>query len=327
MLRDKAEFRRLSRRRRVLIDCDPGIDDALALFFAFASDRLEIEAITTVFGNADVRQCTDNLIKILDISGLKRIPEIGIGSDRPLVEKRLEARATHGRNGLGDIRLDPPKNDYSVNDAIELAASKILTKKIDYIIATGPLTNIARIIAKSPRIVDLVKRIYIMGGALFVKGSVTPYAEFNIYSDPHAAKMIFDSKIPKTLVSLDVTEKVILKKRDLERFEKDESRISRFIVDIADYAISHHRNIRRAEGAYMHDPLCVGVAIDDEICEYSQGYAEVTESGPERGRVVISKKNRGNRASNITYCKRVNSGNFKELFLGHLMKLAKEAAN
>lgn len=310
-----------------MIDCDPGIDDALALFFALASKELKVEAVTTVYGNVGVRLCTKNLKNILSLSGLNTLPEIGIGSNRPLKKRRLRPRGVHGRDGLGDVLLGPPKIGLRLNEAVELAATKILSKEIDHIIATGPLTNIAKIITNDSEIPRLIKRIYIMGGALFVKGNITPYAEFNIYNDPEAAKIVFDSKIPKTLVGLDVTRKVILNKKDLVGFKTGKNKLSSFIIDIANFSIEYHRNIRRAIGAYMNDPLCVGVAIDEDICEYERAYLDVRLKGVERGRTTLSRTCVKEGASKTTYCKGVKAKRFKKLFLGRLKKLLKEVEN
>jgi len=312
----------LEERKRVLIDCDPGIDDALALLFALASERLKVEAITTVYGNVSVEQCTENLKKILGLSGVKKFPQVGIGSDTPLRGEALESRTVHGRDGLGNVSHALSNIDLSFGDAVTLARSKILSGDVEYIIATGPLTNIAKLVTSDPKISDLVKRIYIMGGAVFVKGNVTPHAEFNIYNDPEAAKIVFDTKIPKVLVGLDVTHKAILEKKDLIELERFGNRLSRFIVDIAMFAITYHKGSRNSKGAYMNDPLCVGVAVDDGICEYGIGALDIVLKGPERGRIIAK-----NGSPKITYCKGVDVKRFKELFLTHLVKLSKEAVN
>ncbi|MDB4349865.1 nucleoside hydrolase [Omnitrophica bacterium] len=313
----------MKREKSVLIDCDPGIDDALALFFAFASDRLKVEAVTTVYGNVSARQCTRNLIKILSLCGLKRLPDIGIGSKGPLVKRRPRPRAVHGKDGLGDTNLTLAKKEIFLDDAVELAIRKILSKSVDYIIATGPLTNIAKIVSKDPRVSGLIKRIYIMGGAISVKGNVTPYAEFNIYNDPEAASIVFSSRIPKTLVSLDVTQRVVLEKKDLSGLKESGKGLSRFISDIANYSIAYNRRFRGLNGASLHDPLCAGVAADEDICEYAEGRFDICLSGPERGRITASSGG----GDKITYARGVDVVRFKELFLYNLNKLCKEAAN
>jgi len=310
------------KKKGVLIDCDPGIDDALAILFALASNKLDIKAITTVYGNVGVRQSTRNLITILEISGLGVVPEIGIGSNGPLVKKRPKKRYVHGRDGLGDTLRGRPGKIARLEDAVRLAAAKILSKEIEYIIATGPLTNVAKIIRSKPKIPDLIKRIYIMGGAFFVKGNVTPYAEFNIYNDPEAAKIVFDSHIPKTVIGLDVTQKVILERKDLIGFEKGRGRLSGCIYDIANFAVSYHREFRGARGAYMNDPLCVGAAIDSTICKYKKGLLDIKLNGAQRGRIVAGAK--GALPRDTMYAYSVNAERFKKLFLKSLTKMCKE---
>lgn len=308
--------------KRVLIDCDPGIDDALALLFAFSSDELNVKAVTTVYGNVPVRQCLSNLMKVLHVARPRPMPEIGIGADRPLKKKRLKPRGVHGKDGLGDLKIHFPDLKYDVVDAIELASAKILSGEIDCIIATGPLTNIARLITKDERIPPLLKRIYIMGGVFASGGNISPFAEFNIYNDPEAAKTIFSSDIPKTLVGLDVTRKVILERGDIKRFRNGKEDVSRLIAGIGNFAITYHRKYRNVKGAYMNDPLCVGVAVDETICSYRSAKLDVVLKGKERGRVLVKKA-----APDVLLCRDVNVKRFKRLFLHNLERLCKEVAN
>jgi inosine-uridine nucleoside N-ribohydrolase len=309
-----------------LIDCDPGIDDALALLFALSTKRLKVEAITTVYGNVSVEQCTENLIDILSLSGLEILPEVGKGAKKPLAKKRLRPRAVHGTDGLGDTGLEIGRRDIRVKDAVELAASKILSGSIDYIVATGPLTNVANIIAKIPDISDYLKGIYIMGGAIFVRGNITQYAEFNIYNDPEAALLVFRSDIQKTIVSLDVTQKVVLSAGDMARLRRPQNALSDFVYNIAAYSMEYNKKVRRIQGASMHDPLCVGVVVDEGICDYASGRFDIKTSGQQRGRVVKADGSIEAKARVIKYCRDVNVSRFKKLFINHLKQLYQMSA-
>lgn len=314
-------------KKNVLIDCDPGIDDAFALLFALSSQKLDVKAVTTVYGNVGVKQCTRNLLGILDISGRENLPDIGMGSSAPLKKKRLRKRDVHGKDGLGNSGIGRNNLKVCVKDAVDLAVTKILSGSVDYIIATGPLTNIARVIRKDRRVPDLVKRIYIMGGAISVGGNITPFAEFNIYNDPEAASIVFNSDIPKTLVSLDVTRKVLLKDRDIGQLTGLGGDLGSFIGDLAAFSRNFNTRFRNARGVSMHDPLCVGVSAYNAICSYDIGYFDVRLSGRERGRIVPAAKTRTGEKRRIAYCKDVDVTKFKKIFLNTIKSLIKEELN
>ena len=308
-----------AKHKNILIDCDPGIDDALALFLALGESAFRIKAVTTESGNVGINQTTKNLISILQLVDMKAFPKIGKGSARSLKGKILEARTVHGNDGLANSYLDLPEPDLEIQDGIGLIVSEITSKYIDTLIATGPLTNIAKAMQAQPGIQKDLKSLYIMGGALAVPGNVTKFAEFNFACDPEAADIVLDSKIPVTLVSLDVTQKAILREDDLRRFKKLDNRLSGFIQHVAGYSIDFHRRIRGVEGAYIHDPLTVGIAIDEGLAEFEDLCLGVELSGEERGRLVIKKG-----SPNTRFVRRVDYKKFMELFLGNLEKLVKE---
>ena len=304
-------------RKNVLIDCDPGIDDALALLLALSSDDLNVEGLTTVYGNVGVDRSTENLINILGLTGLRYSPRIGKGAARPLIAERLGERLVHGKDGLGNTDLVTCREGVEIEDACELAVSLIEGGRIDYIIATGPLTNIANIIKKCPDISKKLKGIYLMGGAIAVEGNITPYAEFNIYNDPEAASSVFESDLPKTVVSLDVTRDVTLNDQDLHALSETRNKLSKFICDIVSYSIDYNRRFRGLPGASLHDPLCVGVAADEGISTYKEGRFGIELNGRERGRIKEGE-------NIVRYCVQVNVERFKELLLTGLTRMIKE---
>jgi len=281
-----------------------------------------LRAITTESGNVGIEQTTKNLIDILQLSTIKKFPEIGKGSPKPIKGKEREARLVHGTDGLGSSKLNLPHIDIKVQPGIDLIVREIISGNIDTIIATGPLTNIALALCKEPRIKSKLKNLYIMGGALRVPGNVTEHAEFNFFCDPEAVKLVLDSGIPITLVSLDVTEKAILTDKDLEGLKDIKTSLSQFIQHIADYSINYHKEFRKAQGAYIHDPLAVGIAIDESLGCFENLSIGIDVSGDRRGRIFIKEG-----SPNIRFCNNVDYKRFLNLFLERLEELSKEVIN
>src|SRR2546426_10720650 len=192
---------------RIILDTDPGIDDALALFLALASPELQLEAITTVSGNVHVDLTTRNALTLLELAGRTDIP-VARGCDRPLSRQPVFAEYVHGQNGLGGVELPEPQLQPVGQHAVDLIIERVMAAPREItLVPIGPLTNIALALRKEPRIAEHVREVVIMGGALRVPGNVTPEAEFNIYADPHAAHIVFHAGWPIRLVSLDVTNK------------------------------------------------------------------------------------------------------------------------
>src|SRR3972149_11628079 len=199
--------------KKVLIDCDVGVDDALALILAVHSPELEVKAVTGVNGNVPLEQVFENIQKVLSLICPKNKPLIAKGADQPLRGKPRYAHSVHGQDGLGGAKIDRKEGkewwQFYAGPADELI-TKIARQHPDEmtLIAIGPLTNLSLAIQKDPEGMRKLKEIVIMGGAVRTRGNMTPYAEFNIFSDPLAAKAVFESGLPITLVPLDVTHQV-----------------------------------------------------------------------------------------------------------------------
>jgi purine nucleosidase len=205
------------KKRRIILDTDPGIDDALAILLALASPEVELEAITVTFGNCSVDQGVQNALSILELARANHIP-VAKGADRPLVQPLLLAPETHGNTGLGYAQLPPASIEPDPTPAVNLLIEKVMAQPGELtIVAVGPLTNLALAIRLKPGIVQAVKNVYIMGGAIRYDGNTTPLAEYNTYCDPHAAHIVFHSGLPITLVPLDVTYQVVFTSDDLAR--------------------------------------------------------------------------------------------------------------
>jgi purine nucleosidase len=303
--------------RRVLIDCDPGIDDALAILLAISTRKaLSVEAITTVSGNVDVDQCTRNVLAILELCNLENPPVVGVGCRLPLNGDPLRAGGVHGEYGLGNYPVSSQTLLSQVVNGIELIPALCLSKRIDTIISIGPLTNIARVLIENPRVTDCLSEIVIMGGAVFVPGN-TDGAEFNIASDPEAASIVFSSNIvKKILVSLDITQKVLLTAGHLQRFrEYKKNRLSDFIVNIARYSINRHRRGMSLQGCYLHDPLAVGVCIEAGLVRTEPLCIDV-DTVTRKGRTFVA-----DGPPNVLFCSEVDQESFMDLFLDAMASL------
>jgi purine nucleosidase len=172
---------------RMILDTDPGIDDALAIFLALASPEVQLEAITTVSGNVPIEHTTRNALALLELAGRTDIP-VARGCDRPLLGSAALAADVHGENGLGGVLLPEPRLLTQGQHAVELIIERVLAAPGEItLVAVGPLTNLALALRREPRLVEAVREVVIMGGALRVPGNITPCAEFNIFVDPHAA--------------------------------------------------------------------------------------------------------------------------------------------
>jgi purine nucleosidase len=223
--------------KKVIIDCDVGVDDALALILAFHSPELEVKAVTGVNGNVPLETVFTNIQKVLSLIQPKHKPLIAKGADQPLKGQALYAHSVHGKSGLGEAKIDLRKGEEWW-EVFPGSASELITKTAHEfpqqltLIAIGPLTNLAIGLQKDIEGMKKLKEIVIMGGAVRTKGNVTPYAEFNIYVDPLAAKIVFRSGLPITLVSLDVTHQVCLTPSLIEkRIRATNNPFSKFTID------------------------------------------------------------------------------------------------
>lgn len=242
----------------LLVDTDPGLDDALALLLALRS--AEVRAVTTVGGNARLAETTRNALALLDAFGAPEVP-VAKGADRPLAGRFEPAYAFHGPGGL-PRPLPPPRRRPLPLSAPDLLARTALERPGRCVlVALGPLTNPARALRRWPALRTALARLVVMGGAVGVPGNVTPWAEFNLYSDPLAARLVLDSGLPLTLVGLNVTERVCLTRRDLPRFQEGDPAVRR----MGDLLAAWFRLHPGRERFPLHDPLAVGVALRPDL--------------------------------------------------------------
>ena len=265
--------------RRIILDTDPGIDDALALFLALASPEVQLEAITTVSGNVDVTLTTYNALTLLELAGRTDIP-VARGSDRPLIRRPFNAAFVHGDNGLGGLQLPEPRIQPVAEHAVDVIIEKILAAPGEITLVTiGPLTNIALALRREPRIAQQVREVVIMGGALRVPGNDTPAAEFNIYVDPHAAHIVLHAGWPIRLVSLDVTTQTQMQREQVQMLTRSESRVISAIKQMLDYSFDVPGPAFGLSGFQMHDPLCLAAAFQSELITWDPVYVDVELHG------------------------------------------------
>jgi inosine-uridine nucleoside N-ribohydrolase len=250
-------------KRPVILDVDTGVDDAIAILLALRLPQLDVRAITTVSGNVHVDDVIENTRTVVGLlNRYKEIP-IGRGSAVSLRRKRFHAPEVHGRDGLGNIRRRYRR--YATTIRTERAVPLLLetvrqSAEPVTVIATGPLTNIARAIRRDLRTMRRVCEIVSMGGAIDYRGNTGPLAEFNYYVDPAAVEVVARSGIPLTMVPLNVTETVPVYRSDLVKWcEHDGSLIARFLKEVTEFYMAYHRRTESIHGGYMHDPLAVAI--------------------------------------------------------------------
>lgn len=264
---------------RLLLDTDPGIDDALALFLALASPDVQLEAVTTVSGNVHVDLTTRNALALLELAGKSAIP-VARGSDRPLVRQPVIADYVHGQNGLGEVRLPHPQLQPVSKHAVDVIIQKILEAPGEITLAAiGPLTNLALAVRREPRIAQSVREVFIMGGALRVPGNVTPVSEFNIFADPHAAHIVMHAGWPIRLVSLDTTSHAGMRREQFAALAASDHPVTQCMKAMVDYHLDEFGKARGITAFHMHDPLCLAAAIQPDLIDWKPAYVDIELNG------------------------------------------------
>ena len=271
--------------RRVVIDTDPGTDDALALLMALNSPDLRIEGITTVGGNATLAETTNNALRLVDYVAAGRNVPIAIGAERPARGSFSHAYHVHGADGLG-IDLPAATSVPDRADAVEFMRDRALAAPGRMaVIALGPLTNVAAALDARPDVVQAISEIVVMGGAVEVPGNVTPYAEFNIYEDPWSANAVFASGVSVTLIGLDVTHRTSLHRNGGPRWFEGASRFAQLGNRILANSFRERGDVQEF---YLHDPLAVAAAIEPDLLTHRRAQVAVVTDGEQRGQTVAS---------------------------------------
>jgi inosine-uridine nucleoside N-ribohydrolase len=245
----------------VILDCDPGHDDAMAILLAAASPELELLAITTVAGNQTLEKVTLNARRVCSVAGIRDVP-IAAGCDRPLVRDQLMAASIHGTSGLDGPAWDEPTVGQDPRDGVDLIAEEMANAPLT-IVATGPLTNVARVL-QGEDAASRVEQVVLMGGAIGL-GNWTPSAEFNIYVDPEAAEAVFASGVPITMVPLEVTHQALATPAVLARVDALETPVARMSATLLRYFAETYERVFGFPAPAVHDPCAVAWLLDPGI--------------------------------------------------------------
>jgi purine nucleosidase len=284
--------------KRVIIDTDPGTDDAMAIILALNSPELKVEALTVVPGNVDARQGLENALKIVSLAGRCDVTVAG-GAQHPLNQKLITAQFWHGKNGLANVELPPTKCKADPRFGPDLIIEVIHKYPHEItLIPVGPLTNIALAVSKDPSIATLVKNIVIMGGSI-TGGNVNGAAEANIYNDPEAAQIVFNAGWMVTMVGSDVGERTLITRKYLAELQSSHGPQSDFIAKIADFYLTRSEKSGYS-GAAMYDPLAVGIALDPTLGTLKEMHVDVETKGEfTRGETVANRM--GSNENNVLH--------------------------
>ena len=271
----------------LIMDVDTGVDDALALLLALASPEVELVGVSTVAGNVPLHRTTDNTLRLLQWAGRDDVP-VYAGAERPLVRDAVAADDVHGATGLGTAHL-PEARSSPAGDGVEFLLSSLQTRPGEMtLVATGPLTNLARAEARVPGVLRQARQVVLMGGAVRVPGNITPTAEFNFYADPHAARQVLASGAELILVGLDVTDQVWLKQVDLQACTGAYAAFCRAACEPVIAFESAHYGFA---GMHVHDPVALGAALWPQLFRTQQLWVDVETSGELTvGQVVVDQR-------------------------------------
>ncbi len=301
----------------ILLDCDPGHDDAIALLLALASPELELLGVTTVAGNQTLDKTTANALRVLEFVGRGDVP-VAAGADRPLARDLVIAAYVHGESGLEGPALPEPQGTAVGQHAVDFLAERILgAARPVTLVPVGPLTNVGLLLARHPEAAERIERIVLMGGAIR-EGNVTPAAEFNIYVDPEAAWRVFHSGLPVTMIGLDVTHQALMSDAHAERL-RESGDAGRLVAELYDFFSRYHRETYGFEGAPIHDAVAVAHVLRPGLVETLPRHVDVDcESRLCRGRTVVDLWRRTGEEPNADVGIGIDADGFLELLCDRL---------
>jgi pyrimidine-specific ribonucleoside hydrolase len=301
----------------IVIDCDPGHDDAIALLLALASPEVEVLGVTTVAGNQTLEKTTQNALKVLELAGRPDVP-VATGAAQPLVREIRVALEVHGESGLDGPDLPDPQIAPVAESAVDFLARVLLEAAEPVtLIPVGPLTNIAILLEEQPDAAAAIGRIVLMGGAI-AEGNATPAAEFNIWADPEAAARVFASGLDLTMVGLDVTHRALVRPEHGERL-RAAGRVGEVVAELLGFYGLFHKRIYDFSGSPIHDAVAVGHVIRPGLLDTAERNVEIElESELCRGRTVVDLWRRTGRPANAHVAVGIDSEAFIELLLERL---------
>ncbi len=310
-------------KRKIIIDTDPGQDDAVAILMAIASQELEVVGITAVAGNVPLELTEKNSRIIVELSGKTDIP-VFAGCDRPLGRELVTAEEVHGKTGLDGMDLSEPNVPLQDKDGVDFIIETLQSNNPGTITLCplGPLTNIAKAMQMAPEIVARIQEIVLMGGAYFEVGNVTPAAEFNIYVDPEAAQIVFKSGVPITVLPLDATHQVLTTKSHMDIIGNIGNRAGKEVANLTTFFERFDKEKYGTDGAPLHDPCVIAYLLEPEIFNGRYVNVEIeTQSELTRGMTVVDWWDVTDRAPNAIFVGQADSDRFFELLTEKLRLL------
>ncbi|MDN6363323.1 MAG: nucleoside hydrolase [Tetragenococcus koreensis] len=311
----------MNTKKNIIIDCDPGIDDSLALLLALQSKELNIIGITIVSGNVPASVGAQNALKVLRLVDRLDIP-VYIGAEKPLAVPFTSAQDTHGEDGLGDSQISPVTSVQPKANAVSFIRETLQQNPDTTVLALGPLTNIALVLQEDPNCFAQVSRFLVMGGNYRSHGNCSPVAEYNFWCDPDAAKFVFEQKIPIPIemIGLDVTRKIVLTPTILEYMKHTDQRIYQFIQQITQFYFDFHWEHEKVLGCVVNDPLTIAYLLDPTLAQGFDSHVEIATTGISRGQSIVDDHNFWQLSNNCHILTSVDQTAFWCLFLTRVLK-------
>jgi inosine-uridine nucleoside N-ribohydrolase len=265
-------------KHKIILDCDPGHDDAIAILLAARHPEIELLAITTVAGNQSVEKTTLNALKVCSLANIRQVP-IARGMDRPLLRPAHHASNIHGESGMDGPHIPEPDIELDPRHGVDLLIELLLNSDGDItLVPTGPLTNIAAAMRRAPAIIPKIAAISLMGGAMGL-GNTTPAAEFNIHTDPEAAEIVFNCGRPITMVPLEVTHKALATAEVTSRLRDAQRPVATFAADLLVFFTSTYHDVFGFPAAPVHYPCAVANVIDTTILRAHTMFVTIETAG------------------------------------------------
>ena len=316
-------------QKKMILDLDTGVDDALAIAYAVAAPDVDLIGIVSSYGNNLLNVCAENSLKLLELLGQPDVP-VYLGLPHSSTSDHFDvmqvSKDIHGDNGIGDVELPAPKRQVETESGVDFyieAAHKYGKDLI--IIPTGPMTNLAAALKKDPSIADLIGNVTFMGGALTVEGNVTDVAEANINQDAKAANEVLTSKLPLTMVGLDVTLRTLLTKKETQQWREFGTKAGKAYADITDFYIDAYYNLNiDKNGCALHDPLAVGVSLDPSFVQTISLFMKVIYDEHNYGRTIGDKDRLNEPNPNVKVAVNVDKDRYLATFMDLLTNLFKE---
>ncbi len=309
--------------KKIILDCDPGHDDAIAILLATRSEKIKLLGITTVAGNSELVNTTNNALRVLNYADVYDVP-VYAGCEKPMMRNlyRLTGAIIHGEDGLGGPDIPAPTQKPEVGHAVDyivdtlMAAEEKLT-----IVAVGPLTNIATAMVKVPAIKEKIEQIVIMGGAVVDPGNITSAAEFNIFVDPEAAKIVMCSGVKIYLNTLDISMKAVFYEDDINNLANKGNKVCKIVHELLKFFAGTHVDHFGFLACPIHDALCVGMLIDESLIEYKKVFLDVSLNDElTLGETVADLWNITGKEPNVFLSTKVDREKFVSMITEHLQK-------